>query len=745
MKTNKHKTRRDFLRKMGIGAMAMTLPSTLVTAYECNTKPVQKSDLKNLINGFDLEFIFSNDTFLGIGEVRANKTQLRNNRLPMFAQITTPDALEFVNYKVVNKSITDQAIEFEFSAQIKQGDTMEWMLHTVRNRRRMGDWTKGPVDSPETHLKLVIKPVERKLGKTTAKGFSYQYIYDSKTLPIYKITDRSSWEIGGNAKGNELWNRNGVVEPIVNFTDSKEFYSTEWYLPGYANPNVFQFHPFQTLFQGFTFTSAIEGTVITWATEVSHIRSLFEKWRGHDEIIHFHEHCNDLNSQLSTSPMEVLWIPGDLDRTGRINLYNDMREMVHQELHKQIGMKRERITTYGVIEEWTEPDFDRYTKVGLPKLLEAGCKTIFIPNECENDMNTWGLSNMCCNVDFKISKTVGEDKLKKFCQTARNAEAKVEMWCNTALSTTTERFMHSDGRGKGIAFLPQKDSIMEVIRKSESPFIRNASNAIEADHYTPRFCALNLRDKDIRAYWMKQWKYIHDEIGIEGIFLDSSFNMTSDKFHHAQFNGNKNLGGVTLDQKDLLMKYRPENEPPKLIHTMYYAHLSWVVEMQKLGYHYCGEDMGVFGINRTGPDVADRISSLCLWADSFCDFNEQAVKKAGYEPIDIFFKGLAYRMMWKIYWDIRRDKLYMGTENPLAYQLIKAFNSVTDFMYNREVLAGENGVIYTKDNTSVLWTFADFDLPLDKDCKVKNVVLNNDYSAKSIKVEKNNIYLISKS
>jgi hypothetical protein len=64
-------------------------------------------------------------------------------------------------------------------------------------------------------------------------------------------------------------------------------------------------------------------------------------------------------------------------------------------------------------------------------------------------------------------------------------------------------------------------------------------------------------------------------------------------------------------------------------------------------------------------------------------------------------------------------------------------------MYNREVLAGENGVIYTKDNTSVLWTFADFDLPLNKESKVKNVVLNKDYSAKSIKAEKNNIYIIS--
>ncbi|NJK97422.1 MAG: hypothetical protein HC905_23170 [Bacteroidales bacterium] len=207
--------------------------------------------------------------------------------------------------------------------------------------------------------------------------------------------------------------------------------------------------------------------------------------------------------------MEVLWIPGELDQVGRANLYNHVRELVHEELHRQAGLMRERITTYGIIEEWTEPDFDHYREKGLPKLLEAGVKNVFIPSQCQNDMNTWGLSNMCCNVDFKISETVGEDKLKKFCQAAKAGGVKIEMWGNTVISTTTERFMHRDGRKKGIEFLPFKGSIQEVIAKAESPFIRNASNAIEADHYTPRFCALNLRDKDIREYWLKQWKYFH--------------------------------------------------------------------------------------------------------------------------------------------------------------------------------------------------------------------------------------------
>jgi len=269
---------------------------------------------------------------------------------------------------------------------------------------------------------------------------------------------------------------------------------------------------------------------------------------------------------------------------------------------------------------------------------------------------------------------------------------------------------------------------MEVIEKLASPFVRNASNAIEADHYTPRFCALNLRDRDIREYWMKQWKHFHDELGIEGIFLDSSFNMSSDKFHHAQFDGSKNWNGATLDQKDLLGKYRPENEPPKLIQSQYHAHLSWVVEMQKMGYQYCAEDMGVFGINRTGPDLLDRISSFPIWADCYCDFNERTVKKAGFEPMDIFFKGFAYRMMWKLYWNFKKEKIDIGIENHLAYALIKVYNKVTRFMYNRMILPDEKGVIYSQGNTSVLWAFEPFEYTVEGILSVTDVLNDSSIS-----------------
>lgn len=736
--------RRNFIKTMGLGAVALSAPLSGLAQTDKNEGLKKSSSTETLFNGFVFDFETAGDFMLGIGAVKVNGIALRSSRLPMFCQISTPEAIEVVNYKLKNKISSPDLLKLDFEVQKQLGNTMEWMLHTVRNRRNMTDWVKGPEPVPETTVSLILKPVERKLGNVVAKGFSYQYEFKSKDLSIYKITDRATWEIGGKSIGNEFWMRNGVVDCIKAFTQPGDFYSTEWYLPNIANPNIFQFHPLQTQLQGFTFTSSKEGTLITWANELSHIRSLFEKWRGYNEIVHFHEHCNDLASEFKTSPMEVLWVSGELDPVGRANLYNHMRELVHEELHQQAGLKRERITTYGIIEEWAEPDFDRYREKGLAKLMEAGVKNVFIPNQCQNDMNTWGLSNMCCNVDFKISETVGEEKLKKFCQTAKAGGVKVEMWGNTAVSTTTERFMHRDGRKKGIEFLPFKGSIQEVITKAESPFIRNASNAIEADHYTPRFCALNLRDKDIRDYWLKQWKYFHDEIGIEGIFLDSSFNMSSDKFHHAQWDGTRNWEGATLDQKGVTGKYRPVNEPPKLIQTQYFAHLSLIAQMQRVGYHYSGEDMGVFGINRTGPGMIERIPSLPLWADCYCDFNEFEALQAGYEPMDIFFKGLAYRMMWKIYWDFSQDKLNLGTDNLFAFNMIKIFNQVADFLYNREILDREKGVLYTKENTSVLWAFSNFDFPFNTRATVKNLITGRQHTDNNIKAKKNNVYIISR-
>lgn len=697
-----HYQRRNFIKKTGIGAV---LCSMARIGSFVKSENFQKQI--ETLNGFEIEFLSKGNVFQGIGKISKNGADLRSGRLPMFANITTPEATEMVNYTLMEKVFSGTTLTLLFRMFKKQNDLMEWMLHTVRNRRNITDWTKEPEEANETFLKLIISPVERMLGRVPVSGFSYQYEYYSKEHPVYKLTDRGTWEIGGKACGNEFWMRNGVVESVRAFKTRDEFYSTEWYLPGISNPNIFQFHPLQTHLQGFTFTLAQQGILITYPNKVAHIRSLFEKWRNYDEIVHIHEHCSDLAEKLITAPVEVLWLPGSFNKIEAANIYYAMKEIVHDELHNQTGMKREEISTYGIIAEWTEPDFEYYTREGLPKLMEAGVKKVFIPNQCENDMNTWGVSNMCCNVDYKISENTGEEKLKAFCRKAKESGMKVEMWGNTAISTLTERFMHRDGKQKRINFLSSENSIAEVIRNAKEPFVLNLSNAIEADHYTPRFCVLNLRDETILSYWLKQWRYFHDEIGLEGIFLDSSFNLSSDKFHHMQWIGSVKSEGAAEENR---INHRPLREISKSIQSQYFAHLKLVVEMQKMGYSYCGEDLGVFGINRTGPDILERVKNLHLWENSYCDFDADRLIKCGYEPMRVFFKGLAFKMIWKVYWNIKENRLEIGTDNPLAIKLLKIFNTVSEFMVNREILEQEKGVLYRKGNVTILWAFENFDL-----------------------------------
>ncbi len=670
---------------------------------------------------------FDGPNFIGIGKVQCGDTPLRNGQRPMFVEIRNPEGIQLRDFRIVKQQVTPQRVVLEFSMTREQGGPMEWMVHTVRNRYNAIDWTQRPLPALGTRLKLEMRPVERTLGGRRFAGFSYQYSYSSRDIPIYKILDRSTWEPGGRAVGNEFWMRNCFVPAIVPFRSKRQFHSTEWYLPSCTNPNVVQFLPLQTELQGFTFTSCREGSLVTWVTKVAHVRSLFEKPRGVDEIRHWHEHCGDLAHQFTTSPMEVLWSAGALDRVGRANLYEVVKEQVHEALHADIGLRRERIGTYGQIEEWGPADLKLYRTRGLPKLLAAGVERVYLANHFQNNMNTWGVSNFCCTVDYQVAETVGEENLKAFCHAARAGGAKVQMWGNTALSTLNFILDKRDAPTKRIKFLPREGSVREMLAKAESPYVRNPSNAIEADHYTPVFAVLNLRDPSVRAYWLRRWRQAHQKVGLDGIFLDSSFNMSSDKFH---FVANTKAGQVsaTPDQVHLLGHYRPAVEPPAAILSQYRAHLELMVAMQRGGYEYFNEDLGVFGLHRHGPAIVARLDNLFLWSDCLVDFDVAAIRKAGADSDAIFFRGLAYRLMWTINW-IRNDdalsfrygQIQDEADRPTEWHLsiFKAFSKLSDRMIRREILDGEKGVVYHDGRRQVLWAFNAFDFPLDEVRRVR--------------------------
>jgi hypothetical protein len=696
-----------------------------------------------------IELLQENKKFLGLGSVCSGKQILRASRRPMFVEIRNPSGIELLNYSLIECAQTPEEVRLKFAMERREGGNMEWMVHEVRSRYNTADWTAQPRRAEDTILELELRPVSREIGGRKYAGFSYRYHYDSDRIPIYKILDRGTWEIGGKAIANEFWMRNCFVPAILRIDSADQFYSSEWYIPTCANPTALQFQPLQTELQGFTFTAAKAGVLVIWPSEVAHIRSLFEKPPGEELMVHFHEHCGDLGYKFATAPVEVLWCPGERDRVGLANDYAAVGELVHETLHAQVGMRRERVTTYGQIEEWGPADLERYRCAGLTKLLQAEMKTVFLSNHFENNMNTWGVSNMCCTLDYKVSESVGEDKLRAFCEDARSGGATVEMWGNTSISTLTPILNNRNGSSDRIRFLPKGNSIMDEIDE-KTAFVRNPSNAIESDHYAPVFAVLNLRDASVRKYWLSRWKLAHDDVGLGGIFLDSSFNLSSDKFHYIQ-NAQSELAGATADQGHLLGNMRPAKEPEQAILSQYHAHLSLMAEMQKMGFVYCNEDLGVFGIHRHGPNLPARLDTLFLWSDCIAGFDPFVIREAGHEPDDIFFRGLAYRMMWGLHWDIKRDVLSFHHEGlrreedapkPWHYDLWRIYNRVEDLMRDRTILEGESGVLFRSGEKKVLWAFADLVLTLDRSASVLDLTNGERVDAETVKALRHHIYLI---
>ena len=286
----------------------------------------------------------------------------------------------------------------------------------------------------------------------------------------------------------------------------------------------------------------------------------------------------------------------------------------------------------------------------------------------------------------------------------------------------------------------------------DNGFVRNTSNAIEADHYTPQFMVLNLREPKVAAYWSRRWKEAHDNVGLDGIFLDSSFNMSSDKFHYVQ-NAEADRMGATADQVDLLGNFRPAKEPAQAIHSQYLAHLQLMAQMQKDGYVYCNEDLGVFGIHRHGPGVKARLNNLFFWTDCIANFDVKELEKAGADQDAVFFQGLAYRQMWSLFWDIKKDAVSFSYEGlrgefdrPGKWHIavLKAFAEVEPLLQKRTILAGEKGVVYRAEGKDVLWAFEDMTYPLEGVKSVREVLGGTTVKGAKLEAKRHGIYVLEK-
>lgn len=134
-------------------------------------------------------------------------------------------------------------------------------------------------------------------------------------------------------------------------------------------------------------------------------------------------------------------------------------------------------------------------------------------------------------------------------------------------------------------------------------------------------------------------------------------------------------------------------------------------------------------------------------------FDIPAIEAAGYDADEVFFRGLAYRQMWILGWNIADERLSWSydasgeawqTPTPRQLAWLGAFNAANDAMQRREILPDERGVLYRDRNGAarVLWAFEDTELELDTPRAVCDLITGQEVVADTIRAARHHVYLL---
>ena len=702
--------------------------------------------------------IAADGSWLGINQIIIAGEQLLAPGRRLMCEIRTPDGVILCNYAPIGEEhAADGSTTLRFSVRSRTDRLSEWQLHAPRQRLSLDEIGAESIAQPGTYVELVLRPAARSLGTTRAIGFSYQWRFHSDRLAIYRLLECAAWAPGGTVSGSELRQRNCFVDSQPTLGDASTHWSSEWHLPTCESPDIFQLVPLQTELQGFTFLSGARGTLLTWATRLAHVRTLIEKPRGLDAVRHWHEHCSDLAKEQETAPIEVLWLPGAQDAAACDDLHERMRELVYGVLHTELGLRPERVLSHGMMEEWTNPDLERYRSRGLPLLLQAGIREIFVPSWIHQQQNQWNISNMCVTIDQRIAPRLDPATVKAIIAEAKAGGSRIQMWWNTYISVIAQVLWERNHAGSWDVAVPPSGpgTLGGALRSARHGLIRSQGGHRDHDHYDEVYC-LNLRDPVINAHLLEAWGRLHDELGLDSLFNDSSFNCASDKFHWSR-NPDADPNTPTSDQVKLLGQQRGEHEPQSRILSQWRAHLDLWVGLQRRGLRIGGEDLGVFGVHRHGPGTGMRVKSMALWSDCQGTFDADLIRPTGADPDAVFFAGFACRCPWSISWDIATDRLSLNHAassthsgirgahdevRPFHFDIIKAFNVAEPFMHQRTTLPEGKGYLYRQGSTRILWATEAADHDLGGTAQITDLITGATESATRLRAGRQRVYRI---
>ncbi len=329
-------------------------------------------------NSVTMQILVRDGFFQGLGTVSARRRKLRGDDWPIVPLIQTPDGWRVSRLKIRDVSVGDEDLRIEMIPYMASLGCTEWVGWDGEICWSAEAWGREPQRDRGGAVKLELTPVSRSIGGLEYVGFSYAYSYRSRKHGVYRLHDRSTWELGGSATGNSFWMTGPYNPPRKTVRNKKDSYTTAGWQESHGSRGPHQFLPFFSLLQGFTFQFDSRSLLVTTIERPSICRSLFQKTDGVNCLVHWHQLLTDLTNSANFPAHQVLWADApDATEAERANQYCAVRSAL-QEAWEESGLaRREEAVRAGLL----AGDVGR---AGLSRdineIARTACERVYVPS-----------------------------------------------------------------------------------------------------------------------------------------------------------------------------------------------------------------------------------------------------------------------------------------------------------------------------------------------------------------------------
>ncbi len=371
--------------------------------------------------------------------------------------------------------------KFRFERITSQGN--QTIIHTTaesdpdvlfRERRdtsgdlifRNAGWDAAPL---QADLRIHLEPVYESIDGRAFTGFKYWYECDSPAVPLHRLIDRQTWELGGSLDDVTICLRNWLTRARVRLTRETE-YSTAGleHLVGCMPGNMWARW---SLLPAFDMQYGRDGILLAWFDRVSLIRTVIETTPGEDWLRTLDTHGFESARNVRTNPKTVVWCADQLDDIDALNLWTRMHDREHDKACAQFGIKNEPPPAIVVGDnQWVNYRFETSYEKSLGVAVELGADYLFIDPVWEHmeafrrAVTEWipeekrkgsvleklCYANHCATLDWNVADILGgEVGLKTLCDRGAAQGVRILSWMathNTPYSVLRE---NRDKRGHG--------------------------------------------------------------------------------------------------------------------------------------------------------------------------------------------------------------------------------------------------------------------------------------------------------